>query len=371
MSLKEAYINCRNIMKKFIKLKYWTTFSSADIFYILDGANKSLFTFVEQFMKESFGCQVYFTKKGFNYVHDILTTTDEGAISLCDSDCLVAVCISKKDLEDKEKEFLKKNNVRITEENNLIIYRFEPGFGQRIANRREIELMSDYFDYILSIINNEFNDIVEAFKEGNVVLALMDKVNFQYSVAYRPLPYLEEMPRKTPKNNAFVEEFENTLYTNDNCYLFAAYLPIVIKETNVRPLITYFYFPNTNKHYFKYILDTPKEYKSCMFGILYDVFSKVGVPTKIIYNDRIIYSILYQTVNALNIEQEFLREKRNVDANLNDLIARVYTQADKQVVENREVVELLMDTISSCINELNEYPDEDYLDENNEFSFVS
>ncbi|MBQ9124536.1 MAG: hypothetical protein IJY14_02480 [Acholeplasmatales bacterium] len=371
MSLKEAYLNCRTIIKKFIKSQYWTTFSSADIFYILEGANKSLFTFVEQFFNESFGCQVFFTKKGFNYVHDILTTDDDGVLSLCDSDCLCAICVAKKDLTPDDIAFLKKLNVRINDENNLLVYRFEPGYGQRLANRREMELMSDYFDYISSIISNEYNDVIEAFKQNNVVLALMDKANLQYSVVYRPLPYLEEMPKKRPKNKGFVEEFTDTIYVNDECYLFGAYLPIVVKETNIRPFVIYAYYPHINKHYFKYIVEAPKEYKNRIFGILYDVFTKIGVPTKIIYNDRDIYSMLYQTVNALNIEQDFIREKRNVDANLNDLIAKVYTQANQQFVESQEIVEMLMDTISKCINELSEYSDEDFLDDGSDFDLVS
>ena len=101
---------------------------------------------------------------------------------------------------------------------------------------------------------------------------------------------------------------------------------MVIKETNVRPLIVYFYCPDTNKMLFNYIVDEPKEYKNCIFGILDNIFSSVGLPEKIYFNNRTIHSIVSKTLDSLNIENSFLREKKTVDDNINQFLDHIYSR---------------------------------------------
>ncbi len=367
---KEDYLECRKIIKKFIKKGYWTSFSSADLFYILDRKRKAIFTFVEQFFGDAFGCQLFFTLEGFNYVHDILTTTSENVVNISDCDSLCFILIPKGELKEEEIKYLKKNKLRITESNNLIFYRFKPGYMQDFASDKDIKIALTYLEYLSSIIPNEYEDIQEAFKENNCSVAMMDEEHFQYSMIYRPLPYLEGMPKKLSANLEFVEEFKNSTYINDECYIFAAYLPVVIKETKVRPLAIYFYFPKLKKHYFKYIMEEPKEYKKLIFGILYDVFTEIGIPTKMYFNHRGIYALLLKTISELNIEHTFLREENSVDSNMNELIAKIYQQSNNEFIEGESFIKLLMDTIMSTLNDLTIFDEENYENEN-KIDFVS
>lgn len=366
---KTIYLECRKIMKTFIKKNYWQTFTSADLFYIAEMRKKYLFTFVEQFFGDSFGCQLFFNANGFNYVHDILTTSNENSVSILDCDSICAAFISKSDLKKEEIDFLRKNNIRISAENNLIVYRFASGYGQKIASDHDLEIYQMVLEYMASIISNEYNDIVSNFKESNATVAIMDVKNMQYSIIYRPLPYLETKIRELKGNVEFANEFKDKPYLNDDCYLFASYLPIVIKETNVRPLVLYFYFPKTKQHYFKYIMDEPKEYKNCIFGILYDVFTEIGVPTRMLFNNRIIYAAVKKTIDLMNVENVFLRENADVDLNINTFLSKIYRNSDDEFIEGEKCVRLLMDTITLTLNEITD----DDLDsfEDNESEFVS
>lgn len=351
---KDIYLECKRIMKSFVKKNYWQSFTSADLFYIAEMRKKYLFTFVEQFFGDSFGCQLFFNANGFNYVHDILTTSNESTVSILDCETICAAFISKSDLKEEEIDFLRKNKIRITEENNLIVYRFSVGYGQTIASDKDLKLYHMVLEYMASIISNEYNDIVSNFKEGNATVAIMDIKNMQYSIIYRPLPFLETKIRELKGNVEFANEFKDTTYINDDCYMFASYLPIVVKETNIRPLVLYFYFPKTRHHYFKYIIDEPKEYKNCIFGILYDVFTEIGVPTRMLFNNRNIYAYVKKTIDLMNIENVFLRESAMVDVNMSTFLSKIYQNTDEEFIETSECVNLLMDTITLTLNEIAE-----------------
>ncbi len=365
----DFYRDCKKIMKDFIKKEYWTKFSSADIFYILEGRNKSLFTFVEQFFNEGFGVQLFFNDNGFNYVHDILTVNSENVVSLVDCDSLCAIFVSKEELTDDEREFLKNNKIRIMENNNFLVYRFEPGYNYRLANSKEYSLLLKHLEFIASIIENEKQELIEAFNEGHSAVTVMDMQAMQYSIVYRPLPYLEVLPKRLKANIGFAEEFKNTAYVDDECYCFSAYTPIIAKETAVRPLVVYFYYPKLKKHYFKYIIDTPKEYKNCFFGILYDVFHEIGKPIKLIFNNRNIHAISAKTLDLMNIENSFIREDARVDDNVNDLVSRLYNQKMSDIVDSEDVIAKLLDGIAQTLNAIPDYDDEE--ETNSSFDFVS
>lgn len=347
---KTYYLECRKMIKEFIKKEYWTSFSSADLFYIMNGKKKSLFTFVEQFFGDAYGCQLFFTKEGLNYVHDILTTNVDGVVSMCDCDSLCAILIPKAELKEEEITFLRKNRLRITEANNLIIYRFKPGHVQSFATEKEIKILMQHLEYLASIIPNEFEDIKEAFKQNNSVIALMEPEKFQYAVVYRPLPYLESMPKKCKANLNFIENFKDCVYIDDECYCFASYIPVTIKETGVRPLVIYFSYSQSQKHYFKYILEDPKEYKDIFFGILYDVFTNIGVPTKMIFNHRGLYSLAINTISLMHIEHSFIREENEIDENMSNFMAKLYDRSNPEFIEDRAFLEQLLETMTNALN---------------------
>lgn len=360
---KDIYLDCKKLLKDFIKKEYWAKFTAADLFYIMSGKNRALFTFVDQFFGDAFGCQLFFNTDGLNYVHDILTSSNEETVTIYDCDSLCAALICRSELKEDEIKFLRDNKIRINENNNLIIYRYEAGYKQRIADNKDMSILLEYFELIASILNNEYEDIVYWFKENESIVCLMNKEKLEYEIIYRHLPYLEKKPRLLKANEGFIEEFRNCTYVNDECYLFASYLPVVIKESDIRPLVLYFYYPKLKKHQFKYIMNEPKEYKNILFSIIYDVFMEIGVPYKILFNNRNVHSILKKTINALHIEDSFTREDNNVDSNMNEIIAKVYQESSNEIVESEEFIHMLLNSIQATLNDLNLFD----LDDSDEF----
>ena len=364
---KEDYLDCRKILKSFDKNEYWTKFSSADIFYIINGKNKALFTFVEQFFGDSFGCQLFFNNKGFNYVHDILTVNSENVMTLCDCDCLCCLLVNKDELKEEEKAYLKKNKIKIMKTHNLLIYRFEEGHIQRPANKKEIGLLLDYLSFLKSIINNELEDILEAYRNGNVAFTLMDNVNYEYSIIYRPLPNLETFPKQTKVNQQLVDEFKNKVYIDDDCYVFTSYAPTAVKETGVRPLMLSFYYSNSSKVEYHYIIDSPKEYKEKIFGILYNVLENNDIPCKMIFNNRLIYTYLVKTLKSLNVECEFTRENVDADIVINELVGRLFETYPFKYLEQAEYEYVIKENITQIVSEYENSTGYEYLENNDTY----
>ena len=341
MGYKDDYKDLRNVFLKFKRESYFETFNSANIFYILGSKrDKAILTFIDQFFGDALGLQCFFTNDGINYVHDILSTTDEFSVTVGDCDSIVAVFKNKNSLTDMDNEFLKKMGQRKTQENNLIIYRFKKGFKHMIASNKEIEKISLYAIFLDSLIQNEFNDIIEAFNQDDCVVVSLNHEAREYSCLYRPLPYLEVMPKKLGVNLPFVEDYKNHVYINDECYLFTSYLPVSVKGSGVRPLLLYFYFANSNQMEVKYVLSKPKDYEAIIYGILDEVFTKIGLPAKMVINNRDLYTIVSKTLDALSIENSFERDNLKAGEEVSGLISSMYQKTSDTEMEEEEIIQM-------------------------------
>ena len=360
---ERIYLEIKLIIKKFKKRNYFSLFSSSDIFLTYFSKNHTyLSTFMDTFYGDSYGVQVFFNHAGFNYVHDIFTTNDD-VINVGDCDSLVSVFTPKDELDDEMKKFLKNHNRRISNE-NLFIYRFQPGYGKRFASVKEMQTVLENLLFLSSLIENDMSDITEAVKNEKAVISYVNKEKFEYFVKYDNLPLLEHMPSKGPINIDFYNEFKDMVYVNEECYLFSSYVPLVIKETNVRPLMVYFLMPNSGKVLFRFISDSPKDYKSCIYGILDEIFTMFNKPVKMFLNNRKIYSIIARTMNELKIEIDFLRENPSADKELGEIIGKIYDKTSDGYIENVEAMNLLMELITDTLNSIED--DDLDLDEDEE-----
>ena len=358
--MEAIYKEIRDIINKFIKKDYWNSFCSADIFYFDDSKKKkTMITFIDSFFGESYGIQFFINKDGFNYVHDIFTSKNPDMISIGDCDSICAVLVPKEGLNKEDTDFLKSCHARIKEENNLIIYRFKRGYAQRIANEEELKIILERLSYLDSIISNEYKDIISAFERGLTVVSYVNLEQYLYNVSYLPLPYLEKNPKLKPINQDFINEYLHKPFLNDDCYLFTSYLPIIVKETGVRPILLYFYFSDTNKSFLKFIIDEPKSYYEYIFGILDEVFIKFGKPIKMIFNNRDFYYATKKTLSSLDIECEKTINNDYVDDNISTVISKIYEKTGDDVIEKESAALLLIETLTNVINELDSYENEE------------
>jgi len=352
---KKLFFDCKKLLKKFIDRGYFKSFNSGDIFYFVrKNSADSMFTFVETMIDDSFVGQLFMGPESFNYVHDILTSNSTG-VTIYDCNAILFSLKTKNEMTDFDKTYYHDNNMRVMEELNLVIYRYYPGKRIQMANDLEITELYKHLSYLNSIIEAEFDRIIDAFSKELCVYSIIDDENYTYEMILRPLPYLETKSRLNKVNNEFVLEFKNMDFQNSECYLFLSYMPLVIKEKNIRPLMIYLYYPNLNKHLFKYMTEPFNKNKNMLYGILDEAFNEYGKPYKMYINNRYAYAYLHKTLNELNIENEFLREEKKTDENIGLLMSSLYSSTNlDEIIEEETFVSNLMDVISSTINILND-----------------
>jgi hypothetical protein len=97
-----------------------------------------------------------------------------------------------------------------------------------------------------------------------------------------------------------------------------------------------------------------------LYGILDEAFNEVGKPYKMYTNNRLALAYLHKTLDALNVENSFLREEKNADDNINLLMSSLYRPGEDEIIEERDIVFSLMDVITKTLNTLNE---EDFVED--------
>lgn len=370
---KKIYLDCKKIIKKFIEKGYWKTFNSGDIFYFKrEGKDDSIFTFVETMIDDSFGGQLFSGKESFNYVHDLLTTNLQ-SVTMYDCDAVLFSVKTKEEMTESDILFFKENNMRVQLENNFLCYRYEPGRKIRMANDLELKELLNHLSYLNSIIPAEYETVVHAFSKDYCIYTTIDDINYTYELQFRPLPYLETKIKASKANLGFVDEFKDKEFVNSEAYLFLSYVPMVIKDKDIRPLMIYLYYPKENKHLFKYMIEDFNKNKNVLYGILDEAFSEIGKPYKMYVNNRKALAYITKTLDSLNIENEFLREEKVTNDNIELLMQAFYNPKLDEIVEESDLVNSLMDVITKTLNTLNEedFIDEDYNTSKTNAEFIS
>ncbi len=353
------YEAIRKIMKNFDKFDAYSKYSGADLFLNVFGKRKKyIFSFITNYYEDSKGIQLFTNSDGFNYIHDIFTFNDENMLLVGRVDSICAVCLDKNLLTEDDIDYLHKMGLKVKKENNLIIYRYQVGYKKRYANKNELKELLRNCIFIDSFISDNPESVTE-FNSDKFPISIIFEDKYEYSTTYIPFPNVSSIPRKLPLNEQIIEEFKNLPYSSEECYMFTAYTPLIVQETGVRPLLVYFYFPDKNKIVFKYITDSPKEYKNYIYGILDDVFTKEGLVEKLYINDRNLYAYIYKTLSELNIEVELLFENDDVDYNLTKAINMLYQNSEELYTESKDGIEMVLDLIVTELNSLGEMMSED------------
>lgn len=355
----DEYNKIKKFMSLFDKEDYFNIYSNADLFVNLFSKKKYMYCFLSDFLEDSVGVQLFNNEAGFDYVHDVLTLDTDSMLLAGRMDSICAIYLSRDLLSDEDKDYIHKMGYRVKKEKNLIIYRYEKGHAKRYANKKEMKDLIENCEFVYSYVKENFTDTMSAFEANKHPVSFIDEERLEYHTAYLDLPNLSVMPRKMPVNKNVVEDFKSIPFTGEECYMFVAYTPLIIKETGVRPLIVYFYFADRNKVVFKYITDAPKEYKNYIYGILDDVFREEGIPEKLYLNDRHFYSYLFKTLAELHIEVELALEDNEVDLNLLDAVEKLYQHSENLYTESKDGIEMVLETIVSELNTISKIIEEE------------
>ena len=350
----EEYKSIKKYMALFDKEDYFHLYTSADLFLNVFTKKKYIFSFMSNFLEDSVGVQLFNNSDGFNYVYDILTFSNDNLLIAGRIDSICAIYLSKELLTKEDIDYIHSMGFKVKKDKNLVVYRYELGHMKRYANKKEMNELIANCEFIYSFAKENQTEAIGAFDTDKNPVSFIDEIKLEYHTTYMELPNLSVIPRKQSINKSVVEDFKSIPFSGEECYMFVAYTPLIIKETGVRPLILYFYFAERNKVVFKYITDSPKEYKNYIYGILDDVFHEEGIPEKLYLNDRSFYSYLYKTLTELNIEVELLLENNDVDLNLLNAVERLYQNSEELYAESKDGIEMVLEMIVSELNSLSQ-----------------
>ena len=119
--------------------------------------------------------------------------------------------------------------------------------------------------------------------------------------------------------------------------------------------------------------ETLSKNKNVLYGILDEAFSEIGKPYKMYVNNRKALAYITKSLDSLNIENEFLREEKVTNDNIELLMQAFYNPKLDEIVEESDLVNSLMDVITKTLNTLNEddFIDEDYNTSKTNAEFIS
>ena len=116
----DLYKQAKSLLKKLQKKNCFQKFTTKDFFYFMDEKSRGILVFSEHLYKDGFGIQLFLNDDGLNYLHDILSTSEDMPINYFYSNCLLLGFIPKKDLLDDDLKFLRKNHIKLSQDYNLI-----------------------------------------------------------------------------------------------------------------------------------------------------------------------------------------------------------------------------------------------------------
>ncbi|MCM1131018.1 MAG: hypothetical protein NC310_07280 [Roseburia sp.] len=320
MRYKECYMELKNAMKLLEKNHAFEQFNHMNLFYLLDESSKGIVILSDHIVGESVGLHIYLGSNGINYLYDSYMSPTGLTLNAVFADMVTIAFVSKNDLTERDINFLKKYKIRISKEHNLIPWEFKEGHIYSYLSLKKMRHVIAYLYYLLSLIKNEHDDILKCFEDTELVLAAFDTTLNLYEVRYTGDIILGDMPRTKKINQAFVDEYKDSIYIEDTCYISRYYSFKTVGENEYYQSVLFGYYMNKNTHLLHIISCKPNQIKEYLTGFVDELFKDNGIPTKVVFNERRLYAELYKTLKSLHIDVTFQRETEAVDSLFYDLL---------------------------------------------------
>lgn len=302
---KELYDGIKKLINKFKRDLDFDSFNDHLLFInSFDDEDGIVCRFVNNFYGKYNAIEIYNSRDGFNYLADSLSLPKKYDRFL-ELDGIILMLLPADSLTKVDGDYIHSLNYKIKREDNLLIYKYTYGKGRRKPTEAELSSVFENLDYMDSLIKNEGAALNAAIESNKIVESRINREKLEYQTVYRNLPNFEYKVKSYRANKKFIEECKNRTYLGE-AYLFASYYPMVIKETNNRPLIITYLVPNKKIHV-RYITSARSTYKDVIFGILDDIFDNVGyMPEKLLTDNADLLSIIKKTLDELHIEYELV-----------------------------------------------------------------
>lgn len=330
MTYKECYMELKKAMKLLQNLHAFEQYNYMNLFYLLDEKSKGIVIFSDHIMGDACGLQIHLEDAGINYLYDSYMSTTGFILNSVFADMITIALVSKKDLTIDDMIYLKKHQIRVAAK-NLIPCEFKEGHDYKYLSMKKMKQVIAYIYYLISLIKNEYEDILKCFEDSNLVLAAFDTTQNVYEVKYTGDLVLGSMPKLKKPNPEFVVEYQDATYVEDTCYISRYYALEKVPNKEYYQSILFGYYPNKDAYVIHTIACNPNQIGEYLVGFLDELFKENNLPTKVIFNERRMFAELYKTLESLHIEVEFQRETEKIDAMFFEII-----QENKDVLKEGE-----------------------------------
>lgn len=354
------YKNLKSIYKRFKKNDYWNVLGVENFFHIRSTENhNSVISFLDNRINDVNAIQFVVTKRGFNFIHDLLEVNHFESSLLLEPEVLTICSIKKEDLTDTEKLYIKSIGGNITKDNNILAYTYKSGYTKRFSNLDEIETIIEHLFFMEAILEQDFDKVMANISNGLINYAYfnMDSQNF-YLSSEEYFELRNEYHYK-PCFDALANQYSNITPVDDEGYLIMYHLPISIGKKFENPFLLIFFYPNAKKIYFDYSVSNVFNAKNDIFIPIDSAISKIGLPMDLYITNRYLYALVSKTLRALNINPIFNLDILDVNENipLNSILYNISIVLDQYVTDyhynNKKETINILNIIVDKLNQIN------------------
>jgi len=356
------YMMVKELMTRLKKRGVYKDFNSSNIMVFDNGTISFALAFTSKSEDSNYGITLFFGEYGLYSLEDMMTLPKE-EINEGDYNLFVLTYKPKRDLTLQEAHYFDHKNIKPSVRDNLTLTTYRNGYAPYITTTKEAKDIEQALFLCNKIMDDSYEEIKEQFKNPNIQSMLVD-INMHkhtYNLHFGGHPKFEGLPHRrisTLEEVNMFKELRQEDYALDIRARNAA-IPVSIKEINkaIDPLLLVFGWP-FSKFKFNYLISNPEEQRDQVLFLLKDFFTENGLPSKITFNNRLLFDELKELFGRLNIEVALDRAMRtdgffdDISVTLHKLYDTIYVDQDFATV-TEESMRLTLDTISRVLETIN------------------
>ncbi len=329
MLYKECYAELKKAMLRLYKKKAFEKFTYMNFFYLIDEKSHGIAVFNSLTSGNLPSLSFYLKDVGIQYLFDSYLSSTGLVHNGVFANMLVLSLVPRSDLTEEDIAFFKKKKIRITQENNLLPCEFKEGYMYQYFSLSKIKQVVEYLYYLNSLLDNELKDIEEAFQKEEIVLAGFDTVNHLYELKFTKDFSLGRMPAYKKIDFNFANEYKESTYVDDTCYIGRYFEPMKEDGQPYYDTLLVAYYEKKDTHIVQKISCKPHQFLEYCYGFLDMVFKKEGLPTKVVFNNRRLTSLLLKTLAYLDIEVVYHREPEQLDTIFLEYVQEILDETEE------------------------------------------
>jgi len=358
----DSYMMIKDLMNRLKKRGVYNDFNSSNIMVFDNGTISFALAFTSKSEDTNYGITLFFGEDGLYSLEDMLTLPKE-EINEGDYNLFVLSYKPKSELSMMETNYFNQRNMKLNRRDNLTITTYKNGYAPYVATTKEAKNIEKALYLCNKIMDDSYLEIVEQFKNPNIQSMLVD-INMHkhiYSLHFGGHPKFEGLPHRRISTLEELNMFKDLKQEDYALEIRArnATIPVKIKGINkaIDPLLLVFGWP-FSKFKFNYLISNPEEQRDQMLFLLKDFFTENGLPTKMTFNNRLLFDSLKELFGRLNIEVLLDRTMRtdgffdDISITLHKIYDTIYSDQDYCTV-SEESIRLSLDTISRVLETIN------------------